>query len=199
MLDDRDIKQLILRTASQDVKAFSSLYEQTSPMLLGIALRITRRRETAEEVLHDAFVKVWNQAKSFDPLALQPVAWLSAIVRNRALDLVTSAEATRVESFDRNSDGDEDGNALERLIDWSDDSDAGDSLDAKRSNHYLKDCLQELKPGERQAIALAYHHGMSHSELAEHLHKPIGTVKSWVRRGLDALRTCMESCAGATR
>jgi RNA polymerase sigma-70 factor, ECF subfamily len=196
MLNDSEVKQLILRTASQDVKAFSALYELTSPVLLGIALRITRRRETAEEVLHDAFVKVWNQAKSFDPLALQPVAWLSAIVRNRALDLVTSAEATRVDSIDQD---DEEGDALERLVDWSDQNDSGDALDSKRANAFLKDCLQELKPGERQAIALSYHHGMSHSELAEHMQRPIGTVKSWVRRGLDALRTCMETCAGAVR
>jgi RNA polymerase sigma-70 factor, ECF subfamily len=196
MLNDGEIKQLILHTATRDAKAFASLYEQTAPLLLGIALRITRRRETAEEVLHDAFVKIWNQAKSFDPLALQPIAWMGAIVRNRALDLVTSAEATRVESFDQD---DEEGGALERLIDWSDQSDSGDALDSQRTNAFLKDCLQELKPGERQAIALAYHHGMSHSELAEHMQKPIGTVKSWVRRGLDALRTCMETCAGLAR
>jgi RNA polymerase sigma-70 factor (ECF subfamily) len=83
MLDDVEIKRLILRTAAQDADAFSLLYQRTSPTLMGVALRITRRREMAEEVLHDAFVKVWNQAKSFDPLALQPVAWLTAIVRNR--------------------------------------------------------------------------------------------------------------------
>lgn len=196
MLNDGEIKQLILRTAARDAKAFALLYEQTAPLLLGIALRITRRRETAEEVLHDAFVKIWNQAKSFDPLALQPIAWMGAIARNRALDLVTSAEATRVESFDQDN---EEGDALERLIDWSDQSDTGDALDSQRTNAHLKDCLHELKPGERQAIALAYHHGMSHSELAEHMQKPIGTVKSWVRRGLDALRTCMETCAGLAR
>jgi RNA polymerase sigma-70 factor (ECF subfamily) len=111
---------------------------------------------------------------------------------------VSSAEATRVESYDR-SDDDEDGNALERLLDWSDQSDASDSLDQTRATHVLRDCFDELKPAERQAIALAYHHGMSHSELAEHLQKPIGTVKSWVRRGLDALRTCMDTCAGLAR
>lgn len=198
MLDDIEVKRLILRTAAQDADAFSLLYQRTSPTLMGVALRITRRREMAEEVLHDAFVKVWNQAKSFDPLALQPVAWLTAIVRNRALDLVSSAEATRVESYDRNDD-DENGNALERLLDWSDQSDAGESLDHERATHVLRDCLDELKPTERQAIALAYHHGMSHSKLAEHMQKPIGTVKSWVRRGLDALRTCMDTCAGLAR
>jgi RNA polymerase sigma-70 factor, ECF subfamily len=197
MLNDGEIKQLILRTATRDATAFSLLYEKTAPILLGIALRITRRRETAEEVLHDAFVKIWNQAKSFDPLALQPVAWMSAIVRNRALDLVSSAEATRVESFDVGDD--DDGNALERLLDWSDASDSGEALDQTRATHHLRDCFEELKPGERQAIALAYHHGMSHSELASHLQKPIGTVKSWVKRGLESLRTCMDTCAGLVR
>ncbi len=196
MLDDLEIKRLILLTASQDAKAFSQLYEKTAPLLMGVALRVTRRREMAEEVLHDAFVKVWNQAKSFDPLALQPVAWLSAIVRNRALDLVQSAEATRVESFDGD---DEDGGGLERLLDWSDNGDAGGALDNERATHQLRECINELKPTERQAIALAYHHGMSHSELAEHLQKPIGTVKSWVRRGLDALRSCMDECVGLAR
>jgi RNA polymerase sigma-70 factor, ECF subfamily len=199
MLDDLEIKRLILRTAAQDADAFSLLYQRTSPVLMSVALRITRRREMAEEVLHDAFVKVWNQAKSFDPLALQPVAWLSAIVRNRALDLVSSAEATRVESFDASDDDDGSGNALDRLIDWSDASDSGEALDQSRTTHHLRDCIAELKPGERQAIALAYHHGMSHSELATHLEKPIGTVKSWVRRGLEALRMCMDTCAGLSR
>jgi RNA polymerase sigma-70 factor, ECF subfamily len=199
MLDDIEIKRLILLTAAHDASAFSMLYQRTSPVLLGVALRITRRREMAEEVLHDAFVKVWNQAKSFDPLALQPVAWMTAIVRNRALDLVTSAEATRVESFDAHDDDDGSGNALERLLDWSDAGDAGATLDNERATHHLRDCLAELKATERQAISLAYHHGMSHSELAEHLQKPVGTVKSWVRRGLEALRTCMDTCARLTR
>jgi RNA polymerase sigma-70 factor, ECF subfamily len=198
MLDDLEIKRLILRTAAHDADAFSQLYQRTAPMLMGVALRITRRREMAEEVLHDAFVKVWNQAKSFDPLALQPVAWLSAIVRNRALDLVSSADATRVESFDAKDDDDE-GNSLERLLDWSDEGDSGAALDQARTTHLLRDCIAELKPTERQAIALAYHHGMSHSELAEHLHKPLGTVKSWVKRGLEALRECMGSCAAVVR
>ncbi len=197
MLDDIEVKRLILRTAVQDAQAFSLLYQRTAPTLMGVAMRITRRREMAEEVLHDAFVKVWNQAKSFDPLALQAVAWLTAIVRNRALDVVTSAEATRVESYDQQSD--DDGDALERLIDWSDQSDSGEVLDGVRTAHSLRGCFAALKPAERQAIALAYHHGMSHSELADHLQKPIGTVKSWVRRGLEALRVCMETCAGATR
>jgi RNA polymerase sigma-70 factor, ECF subfamily len=198
MIDDIEIKRLILATAARDVQAFETLYQRTSSVMLGVAMRITRRRETAEEVLHDAFVKVWNHAKSFDPAALQPMAWLNTIVRNRALDLVTSAEATRVESIHSNND-DDDNDPLERLIDWSDEKSSGDTLDNKRAEHQLRDCMASLKPAERQALSLAYHHGMSHSELANHLQKPVGTVKSWVRRGLDALRICMDSCVGAIR
>jgi RNA polymerase sigma-70 factor, ECF subfamily len=197
MIDDIEIKRLILATAARDTQAFELLYQRTSSVMLGVALRITRRRETAEEVLHDAFVKVWNHAKSFDPAALQPMAWLNTIVRNRALDLVTSAEATRVDSIHSNDDDDND--PLDRLIDWSDGSNSGDALDEKRAQHQLRDCMASLKATERQALSLAYHHGMSHSELADHLQKPIGTVKSWVRRGLDALRICMDSCVGAIR
>jgi RNA polymerase sigma-70 factor, ECF subfamily len=197
MINENEVKQLILATAKRDAQSFESLYQLTSAVLMGVAMRITRRRETAEEVLHDAFVKVWNQANSFDPKALQPMAWLNAIVRNRALDLVTSAEAKRVDSFDAHDD--DDGSALDRLLDWSDESNSGEALDDKRAQHQLRDCLDSLKASERQALALAYHHGMSHSELADHLQKPIGTVKSWVRRGLDSLRTCMDECLGLAR
>jgi RNA polymerase sigma-70 factor, ECF subfamily len=198
MIDDIEIKRLILATAARDTQAFETLYQRTSSVMLGVAMRITRRRETAEEVLHDAFVKVWNHAKSFDPSALQPMAWLNTIVRNRALDMVTSAEATRVESIHSNND-DDDTDPFERLIDWSDEKSSGDALDGKRAEHQLRECMATLKPAERQALSLAYHHGMSHSELANHMHKPVGTVKSWVRRGLDALRICMDSCVSAIR
>jgi RNA polymerase sigma-70 factor, ECF subfamily len=197
MIDESQIKQLILATAARDARAFETLYRLTSSVMLGVAMRITRRRETAEEALHDAFVKVWNQARSFDPAALKPMAWLNAIVRNRALDMVTSAEATRVDSINANDDDDDD--PLARLLDWGGTDLSGDALDEKRAQHHLRDCFATLKPTERQALALAYHHGMSHSELAEHLQKPMGSVKSWVRRGLETLRICMDNCMGLVR
>jgi RNA polymerase sigma-70 factor, ECF subfamily len=197
MIDESQIKQLILATAARDARAFETLYRLTSSVMLGVAMRITRRRETAEEALHDAFVKIWNQAKSFDPTALKPMAWLNAIVRNRALDMVTSAEATRVDSLHANDDDDDD--PLARLLDWGDADLSGEALDEKRAQNHLRDCFATLKPTERQALALAYHHGMSHSELAEHLQKPMGSVKSWVRRGLETLRICMDNCMGLVR
>lgn len=194
MLDDQEIKRLLLRTAARDTDAFALLYRKTAPLLMGIALRIVGRRELAEEVLHDAFVKVWRSIDSFDPLGAQPVAWLAAIARNRAIDLIASADVARVSSYD------DDAAALDRLFDWSaaDTDAAGAALDGKRLAHWLRRCLDELRATERQALVLAYQHGLSHAELAAHLSKPVGTVKSWVRRGLASLRECVEHCAGGT-
>lgn len=202
MLDDPTIKRLLLRTAARNegsAAAFGELYRACAPILLGVALRIVGRRELAEEVLHDAFVKIWNGAGSFDPLANQPVAWMVAIARNRALDLVSSAEATRVQSLNVDDDDDPDG-ALDRLFDWSE-AGADEAEDARRARNFLRDCLSELAAAERQTIVLAYSHGMSHSELASHLRKPLGTIKTWVRRGMESLRECVEHClqAKATR
>src|SRR5512134_3592123 len=101
MLDDQAIRGLLLRAAARDDvsgDAFRRLYEATAPMLLGIALRIVRRRELAEEVLHDAFARIWHAAHSFDPLAARPLAWMAAIVRNRALDVRASHDVSRVDS-----------------------------------------------------------------------------------------------------
>ena len=202
MLDDPTIKRLLLRTAARNedsAVAFGELYRACAPILLGVALRIVGRRELAEEVLHDAFVKIWNGAGSFDPLANQPVAWMVAIARNRALDLVSSAEATRVQSLNVDDDDNPDG-ALDRLFDWSEAS-AEEAADARRAQNFLRECLGELAAAERQTIVLAYSRGMSHSELASHLRKPLGTIKTWVRRGMESLRECVEHClqAKATR
>jgi len=199
MLDEAMIKRLLLRAAARDegsAAAFGELYRACAPILLGVALRIVGRRELAEEVLHDAFVKVWNGAGTFDPLANQPVAWMVAIARNRALDLVSSAEATRVQSLHAHEDDDDPDGALDRLFDWSAPG-ADEVEDARRARNFLRDCLGELAASERQTLVLAYSHGMSHSELAAHLSKPLGTIKTWVRRGMESLRTCVEHCMQA--
>ena len=201
MLDDQAIKALLLRTAARDdgaADAFRRLYELCAPALLGIALRIVGRRELAEEVLHDAFAKIWRSVDTFDPLAARPVAWMAAIVRNRAIDVRSSHDVARVDSYHAALDDDPEG-SLDRLFDWSPPAD--DDEDRRRAAQWLRDCLSRLAAVERQSLVLAYQHGLSHSELAAHLKKPLGTVKSWVRRGMSSLRTCVESCmsGGATR
>jgi RNA polymerase sigma-70 factor (ECF subfamily) len=194
MLDDQAIKALLLRTAARDdgaADAFRRLYEQCSPALLGVAQRIVGRREVAEEVLHDAFARIWRSADSFDPLAARPVAWMAAIVRNRAIDVRSTHDVARVDSYHAALDDDPEG-SLDRLFDWS--APADDEEDRRRAAQWLRDCLSRLAAVERQSLVLAYQHGLSHSELAAHLKKPLGTVKSWVRRGMSSLRGCVETC-----
>ena len=196
MRSDAEIKRLILAIAARgegSAEAFEALYKACAPLLFGIAQRVVRRRELAEEVLHDAFTRIWSAAGRFDPLAEQPVAWMAAIVRNRALDLMASHDVSRVDSYDLSDDA----SALDRLFDWA--PPAEDAVDTGRSVRWLRDCLGELRPVERQALMLAYDRGMSHRDLATHLAQPLGTVKTWVRRGLANLRACVEECMGSAR
>jgi RNA polymerase sigma-70 factor (ECF subfamily) len=198
MLDERAIKGLLLRTAARDdgsAEAFRRLYELSAPLLLGVAQRVLARRELAEEVLHDAFARIWHAAGSFDPLGEQPVAWMTAIVRNRAIDVRSSHDVSRVDSYHATLDDDPDG-SLDRLFDWSPATDEGE--DRRRAAQWLRDCLANLAAAERQSLVLAYEHGLSHSELAAHLRKPLGTVKAWVRRGMAGLRGCVEARMGTS-
>jgi len=199
MLDNQEIRRLLLRTAARDegsAEAFECLYRRCAPLLLGVAQRIVQRRELAEEVLHDAFAKIWDTAETFDLLAAQPVAWMATIVRNRAIDVRSSHDVSRVDSYHAKLDDDPDG-TLDRMFDWSPGAD--ESEDRRRAAQWLRDCLARLTAVERQVLVLAYHHGLSHSELASHLRKPLGTVKTWLRRGMANLRDCVESCMGGAR
>jgi RNA polymerase sigma-70 factor (ECF subfamily) len=192
MLDDRDVRRLLLSTVAHDAAAFEELYRKTAPLLLAVALRVVGRRELAEEVLHDGFLKIWHSARSFDPTAAHPVAWMVAIIRNRAIDLVSSADLARVEPLEEDAEG-----VLAQILDTG--SSADQLLEGHRRARSVRDCLAELEAPERQALVLAYHHGLSHGDLARHLNRPLGTVKSWVRRALQNLRICVEACIGDPR
>lgn len=199
MLDNQRIRGLLLRTAARDegsAEAFARLYRGCAPLLLGVAQRIVRRRELAEEVLHDAFATIWEAAETFDPLATQPAAWMTAIVRNRAIDLLSSHGVSRVDSYDAPMEKDPEG-TLDRLFEWH--SAADETEDRRRALRWLRECLAGLAAVERQAIVLAYQHGLSHSELAAHLRKSLGTVKTWVRRGMANLRDCLGARMGGAR
>lgn len=197
-LDDTAMRRLLSRVAAREPgsgEAFEALYRACAPLLLGVAQRIVRRRELAEEVLHDAFVKIWRTAESFDPIG-PPVGWMVAIVRNRALDLMETHDVARVDSYHDTLDDDPDG-AIDRLFDWS--APADDNVDRRRALQWLRGCLGELAAVERQTLVLAYVHGLSHAELARHLDKPLGTIKTWVRRGMANLRECVDLCMGHLR
>ena len=200
MLDEAEIRHLLLQSATRgraSAVAFERLYRLTAPLLLGVALRIVRRRELAEEILHDAFTRIWHSARSFDPVGGAPVGWMAAIVRHRALDVMESHDVARVDSYHETPDADAEG-ALDRLYDWSGGGE-DERLDDRRVRAFLRRCLGELAAPERQALVLAYDQGLSHADLAAHLGKPLGTVKTWVRRGMENLKRCVESCLEAPR
>jgi len=179
------LAELLSRTALRDRQAFAALYEAASPKLFAVSLRIVRERPLAEEVLQDCFVSIWNHAGDYAQAKSAPLTWMTAIVRNRSLDLVR-----------RNRElPDVDDVLASNLVDES----ATPVLDAeaRADAHDVRACLAELDAEQRQSIALAFFHGLTHSELAAHLRRPLGTVKTHIRRGLAKLRDCLMRAQGA--
>ena len=160
--------------------AFKRLYELESRRLFGIALRIVRRRELAADVVQDTFVQVWRNAASYSPERGDPAAWLTAIARYRALDVVRKLGREVLC-----------GDAPE--VDEAEMPDVVERLDMSLAKGALRRCLGELDENQRRCIALAFVEGFTHAEIAARLPAPLGSVKSWVRRGLIALRSCLET------
>ena len=188
MLDNATLHDLMARSALRDQRAFAELFRYTGPKLFAVALRILRREDWAEEVLQESFVSIWNHAEGYSSSKSAPMTWMTAIVRNRALDWL------RRPNFEA---GDENYDLLEESV--ADEGDGPDVLLGKaREGHALAECMKELSSNQRQSITLAYIHGLSHGELAEHMKEPLGTVKTWIRRGLDRLKGCLDKTAAHT-
>jgi RNA polymerase sigma-70 factor (ECF subfamily) len=184
--DNDAIADMMARCALRDQRAFRDLYRHTSAKLYAVALRIVRREDWAEEVLQESFVNIWNHIVEYAPARSAPLTWMTAIVRNRALDWLRRPNLER---------GDEDYDLLVEAV--ADDAPGPDLiLGASRDARALAECMKQLTGNQRQTIVLAYTHGLSHGELAQHLKQPLGTVKTWIRRGLDRLKGCMDTNAG---
>ncbi len=171
-------ERLLARCASRDPVALRQLYERQSARLYGIALRITRQPAAAADALQDAFVNVWQNAGSFDPGRGSAEGWLTGIVRFRALDLIRRS-SREVSGLEMAEIEDDEPSALARLV---------DSAEAAA----LRLCLEELDAEKRRLVMLAFLDGLTHQELSQKLTMPLGTVKSAIRRGLAALRDCLE-------
>src|SRR5947207_12685840 len=177
--------QLLARIGLADQRAFADLYRLTSPHLYAVALRILRDPSAAEEILQEAYVSVWHHAVSYVAAKSQPLTWLTSIVRNRCLDRLRRRE---LETFPLTSGADD-----EPAFDPPADSPAPvDLLVAGADAQSVRDCVETLDAGPKQAIALAFFQGLSHAELATHMREPLGTIKSWVRRGLERLKRCLD-------
>lgn len=175
------LQELLAACARRDQAAFSRLYQATSAKLYGVAVRILRREDWAEEVLQECYVSIWTHAPDYRPALAAPMTWMTSIVRNRCLDWLRRP---------RPEVADEDGAVLESTE--SDNPGPLAELERAKDAQALARCLQGLEAKQRQAIALAFYDGLSHSELAGHLREPLGTVKTWVRRGLLRLKSCLE-------
>jgi RNA polymerase sigma-70 factor, ECF subfamily len=186
-----DLATLMSRTALGDRAAFARVYELTHAHLFGLAQRMLVRRPLAEDVLQDAFVSIWKNASGYNPQMSQPMTWLIAIVRNRALDTIR-AQGRRLDSVSTTlHDDDTDNPGVAEAVDEG--ADPLSLLSAATDTLQIRSCMDGLDAKMRQSLALAYYSGMSNSEVADHLSSPLGTVKTWIRKGLLQLKTCVES------
>lgn len=172
----------IAGVARGDREALGSLYRTTSAKLFGVCLRILKDRGEAEEVLQEVYLTVWRKAHVFEPeRGVSPMTWLATLARNKAIDRLRSrGRRSPPEPID----------AAATLADPA--PDALDRLEAAGEARRLHLCLSELEGPQRTAIRTAFFEGASYPELAQRLQTPLGTLKSWVRRGLLKLRACLE-------
>lgn len=185
---DADLIDLIDRMARQDHAALKALYDACATKLYGLAVRVVSNREWAEDVLQEAFLTIWRSAGDYRASLSPPMAWLGLIVRSRGLDLLRRRKADR-------------GHLTQELDDTLADTLAGDApcpMDTAQASQQawaLHQCLARLESKQREVVSLAYIRDLSHSELSEQLKLPLGTVKTWIRRGLDQMRQCMAQFA----
>ena len=174
-----ELDQLLRATANGDRAAFRALYNATSAKLFGVALRILKRTDLAEDVIQDAYLKIWDAAPKFRPELGSPMSWMVAITRNRAIDILRKRTEVGVED---EKDGGERADQ------------APDPYQMTAQNNELKallSCMERLNPDQRQCLLMAYYYGYTHEEISKRMSTPVGTVKSWIRRGLARVRECL--------
>lgn len=174
-----DISTLIGRVSLKDRSAFSALYRATSPKLFAICMRILRDRNEAEEALQEIFVKIWQRADRYAAGETNPLAWLSAIARNHAIDVIRARKPA--------------GNTIDEAYDLADPSpDPERSALNRAEGRRIDSCMELLEKDRADAVRRAYVEGLSYQELAELFNVPLNTMRTWLRRSLLKLRECME-------
>ena len=179
-IDAEHMQQCLLKSAWGDHEAFAVLYCATAPALLALATRLLANRDQAEEVVQEAFVRAWYHAKGYDPTKGTALAWLAGIMRHCALDRRRNEQRHRARQ-----------QALAQQPAPMPEPEPTAQVHYSSELQALLKCLQPLVEQQRQSLLLVYYYGYSHSEVAQRLQQPLGTVKSWIRRGLVSLRACL--------
>ena len=186
-----DLSRLLGRAGLGDRAAFATLYERTSSHLYAVVLRINRDRAQAEDILQEVYVNVWRAARSFDAAQSQPLTWLTSIARNRAIDSLRRGQTQP--RLQGGAQGGTDGEEEDVYDTVADDAPGPlDLLSRATDARALGECMDKLTALQRQSVALAFYQGLSHAEVADQLRQPLGTVKSWVRRALLTLKSCLQ-------
>ena len=188
--DSARLQALLARTAQGGRSAFAEVYQRTHAHLFGVGLRMLRREHAAEDALQEAFVSIWKAASLYrsqiEGQEVRPMTWLIAIVRNKALDALRS-RARRKESELPDMD-EATGIDIARS---GTSSSALELLQQATQALRIQGCMDALDGSHRQSLALAFYQGLSHSEVAEQMGAPLGSVKAWIRRGLEKLKSCL--------
>lgn len=178
-----DSNQLALRllsaTAQGDRLAFEQLYQHTAGKLYAISLQMLRRRDWAEDAVQEAFVRIWHNAGEYQQEKGNVLTWMTSIVRYRALDMLRAVKSRR--ESDAEVEEVEDERTPEK------------ELYAERDRVLIDRCMDLLDEQQRHVIQLAYFRGFTHAEVCDHTGSPLGSVKTWIRRGLERLKRCIES------
>jgi RNA polymerase sigma-70 factor (ECF subfamily) len=169
------VSAALARCVGGDRKALRVIYDLEAARMVGVAMRILRRRELAEEAVHEAFIRIWRGARGFDSKRGAARTWVYTVVRNQALTMLRDEKRFDAEAPDESSTIPDPENSVSLLAETS----------------ALRRCLQQLDARRRAVVVFSYVHGLSHGELAGRLGVPLGTAKSWVRRGLTSLQECM--------
>lgn len=167
--------------AAGNRSGLETVYRMTSAKLLGVIIRLIPERELAEDVLQEVYLKVWRRAGRFDPALGSPISWLATIARNTAID--------ELRKTGRRPKPDED---TEMYLIADDAPAADDMLCEAQEYDAVRKCLEKLETKQRQSIRSAFFNGQTHAELAENTGVPLGTMKSWIRRGLSSLKGCLD-------
>ena len=173
------LEEALGKVADGERTALRRVYDLTSAKLLGVILHIVRDRDAAEDVLQEVYLKVWDRAGRFDRTRASPITWLCAIARNAAIDAVRKTGRRSEVSDD----------FLPEIKDETPNADT--MLCDAQENERLQNCLEGLQDDHRKCIRLAFFRGFTHTELASRLDVPLGTMKSWIRRGLSSLKGCL--------